>query len=189
MNRDAGTLASLFTPCWTFYVNRGIHQTLLKGLLPAERVDAESVSLPSAVRLPTPTDKGDTGNGARRKDLTGAAGWGQSPYEEQKSGPAPVHLLAASPPASWEGLSILPPRAVEPVPRGSASPSEGRESFPFTPSSHSRSTSCSFARSSSSLPLRLSASLFSDASVSFSCSPSVAIFVGMQPGEKRKAGD
>lgn len=51
---------------------------------------------------------------------------------------------------------------------------------------HSHSTSCSLARSSSSLPLRLSASLLSDASVSFSCSPSAAIFAQGRGG--REAG-
>jgi hypothetical protein len=52
---------------------------------------------------------------------------------------------------------------------------------------HSRSTSCSLARSSSSLPLRLSASLFSDASVSFSCSPSVAIFARGAAGREAQS--
>lgn len=61
---------------------------------------------------------------------------------------------------------------------GSRAPRAGRPRLPLAlaPRPHSRSTSCSLARSSSSLPFRLSASFFSDAKVSFSRSPSVAIF-------------
>lgn len=90
------------------------------------------------------------------------------------------HLQPGHPrPASRPGPR--PPATRSPKP-GLASSTRPPARSP-RPGPHSRSTSCSLARSSSSLPLRLSASLFSDASVSFSCSPSVAIFAPGRGGE------
>lgn len=121
-----------------------------------------------------------------------------------RSGPTAAHpgALGRDPRLTWRpgtgGPSLAPAQAWFPpreaqrpppapasrAPRGAGLvPSARLPARSPRPGPHSRSTSCSLARSSSSLPLRLSASLFSDARVWFSCSPSVAIFAPGRGGE------